>query len=81
MFAHYNLAADVTNILLQCRLYVVQRPGMGVLSKFLYKLVQGCVRIIGISFSPPDKVCFSTSNYMKSLYFHSNSPHNLQCTH
>ena len=29
MFAQDNLAASVTNILLQCRLYVVQRPGGG----------------------------------------------------
>ena len=27
VFAQDNLAASVTNILLQCRLYVVQRPG------------------------------------------------------
>ena len=29
MFAQDNLAASVTNILLQCRLYVVQRLGGG----------------------------------------------------
>ena len=29
MFAQDNLAASVINILLQCRLYVVQRPGGG----------------------------------------------------
>ena len=29
MFAQDNLAASVANILLQCRLYVVQRPGGG----------------------------------------------------
>ena len=29
MFAQDNLAASVTNILQQCRLYVVQRPGGG----------------------------------------------------
>ena len=28
VFAQDNLAASVTNILLQCRLYVVQRPGV-----------------------------------------------------
>ena len=36
MFAQDNLAASVTNILLQCRVYVVQRPGGG--GFFLYKL-------------------------------------------
>ena len=29
VFVQDNLAASVTNILLQCRLYVVQRPGVG----------------------------------------------------
>ena len=32
VFTQDNLAASVTNILLQCRLYVVQCPGGGVLS-------------------------------------------------
>ena len=32
VFTQDNLAAGVTNILLQCRLYVVQCPGGGVLS-------------------------------------------------
>ena len=78
MFAQDNLAASVFNILLQCRLYVVQRSEDG---------YWGCAGIIGVLFSPPlyDKVCFSTSNYMKSHYFHSshylNSPHNLQYRH
>ena len=27
VFAQYTLAAGVTNIFLQCRLYVAQRPG------------------------------------------------------
>ena len=30
MFAQDNLSASVANVLLQCRLYVVQRPGGGV---------------------------------------------------
>ena len=33
--------------------HVVQRPGVRVLSKFLYKPVRGCVGIIGIGLSPP----------------------------
>ena len=32
VFAQDNLAASVTNILLQCRLYVIQRPMGGLLS-------------------------------------------------
>ena len=52
MFAQDNLAASVTNILLQCRLYVVQRPGGGG-GYFLYKCVRGCAGIIGVRFSPP----------------------------
>ena len=66
-FTQNNLAASLTNILLQCRLYVVQCPG----GSFLYKWVQGCASITGVRFSHPFKVCFSTSNYMKSHYFHS----------
>ena len=45
VFAQDNLAAGVTNILLQCRLYVVQRPGGGFLSK-LYISEYGDVRAL-----------------------------------
>ena len=86
-FAQDNLAAGVTNVLLQCRLYVLQRSGSGYFLSF-YISEYGDVRaIIGIHFSLIlyDKVCFTTSNYMKIHYFHSfhylNSPQNSQCRH
>ena len=50
MFAQDNLAASVTNILLQCRLYVVQRPREGVT---FYISEYGDAGIIGVRFSPP----------------------------
>ena len=82
MFAQDNLAASVTNILLQCHLYVVQRSRVGVT---FYISEYGGVRALLVYVSALllyDKVCFSTSNYMKSHYFHYlNSSHNLQYRH
>ena len=83
MFAQDTLAAGVTNILLQCRLYVVQRPGVT-----FYISEYGDVRALYVYVSGLllyDKLCFSTSNYMKRHYSYSshylNSPQNLQSRH
>ena len=49
MFAQDNLAASVTSILLQCRLYVVRRPGGGGGGEggyFLYISEHGDVRAL-----------------------------------
>ena len=66
MFAQDTLPAGVTNILMQCRLYNVQR------GLFLFKWVGGCAGITGIRISPPsasNKVCFSTLKlYEKPLF-------------
>ena len=69
MFAHVTLAAGVTNILMQCHLYVVKIPGGYFLSFFISEY--GNVRVYVSAILLYDKVCFSTSNkklYEKSLF-------------
>ena len=69
VFAQDTLATGVTNILLQCPLYGVQRPGGYFLS--LYISEYGDVWVYVSALLLYDTVCFSTSNeklYEKSLF-------------
>ena len=68
VFAQDTLAVVVTNILLLCPLYVVQRPGGLLSALLLYDMV---------CFSTSK---YMKSHYLYSSYY-LNSPQNLKCRH